>query len=105
MIQIQLNENQYNEIVKALEFYMRFHMGQMSMVLQEFDYTKREEAEESVNKILWIKLWDFRTKSLAYEIHNMMMYEQNKVEWIKNVYSHPPLKCTDEPFIRIDFNY
>ena len=54
MIEIKLNEAHYNEILAALEFYMRFHTGQLSSVLC-CDYVTSKKAEDEINKILGIK--------------------------------------------------
>lgn len=103
MIEIKLNEAHYNEILAALEFYMRFHTGQLSSVLC-CDYVTSKKAEDEINKILGIKPWDYRTKGLTYEISRQMIYEQNKYYNIKNVYSSEPLKCTENPLIQINYD-
>lgn len=103
MIEIKLNEIQYEEIIKALEFYLRFHTGQFSMVL-EWDYKTTHEVENFVNEKLWIEQKDYRAKWLTYEISRKMMFERNKIEGIKNAYSFSPLPCSWEPFIQIKYN-
>jgi len=98
---IELSEKQYNEILKALEFYIRFHTGQSSMVLENCD--KAREVEEIINKELNIEPWDWRTKWLAYEISRQMEYEKNKASYKKN--NHKPLTCTWEPLPRIEIEF
>ena len=50
-----MNENHYQEIIKALEFYNRFHTGQLSMVLEKGDYNAQKDAEAFVNEMLGIQ--------------------------------------------------
>ena len=100
--QIELDEEQYNEIITALEFYNRFHTGQVGMVLEDCDYT--DSAEKSINYILNISAWDYRTKPLTYEISRMMLYAQNKYKWINNVHSAKPLNPTGKEFITVNYD-
>ena len=102
-MKIELNENHYNEIIKALEFYIRFHTWQSSMVFESWDYKTKKELEKIINEKLEIQPWDYRVKWLAYEISRMMLFEQNKAKGIKNVHSYEPLHCTWEDFIKISY--
>lgn len=109
---IELNRKQLDEITKALAFYFRFLLGQpeYSDELRDivFENDQMEEYEEWIKqtKKLFFGLernasFSYKKCPLSYEILGKLQQKQNELDWIKDIRNREPLKCTDEPFIKI----
>lgn len=110
MINIEINQEQYNEIIKALRFYFRFSIAQPEIAIEEIiplcdmheigiDYDKKQEwADETKKLFFWLySRWEsfWYTKSpIAYEILNEMELANKNTD-------RTTLKCTKHPLIQV----
>ena len=109
IMEIEMNQKQYNEIIKALIFYFRFSIAQPEIAIEEIvplcdmheigiDYDKKHEwANETKKLFFWMTSWEsfwYSRSPLAYEILNEMELARGSTD-------RTTLKCTKHPLIKI----